>query len=1176
MATPQNLPAGPLFTSGNQIVDGNGNPVRIACIGWSGSNARNGVPEGLDQVNYQTVLNQLKQIGFNSIRLTFCDMMVIANDSPSAGSINTSLNPTLAGLTCMQVHDAIVTYCGTIGLRVVIDSHNNEGANNINFGANQINGLWYDVGGASDGTDAGGNVGHVTDAAFLAMWQSIATRYKGNAGILGYDLRNEPNTGPNGSDGSTWGDGSNQDIRAMYQRVGNAILAIDPTPLIFCEGIQHYSGTYFTGVAPDGINYGNGTVWTGESGDLSIVRTFPVTLNVPNKVVYSVHEYPPETSGNPGDAASTAKITQMTAIWGYLVKENKAPIYIGEMGSFFNGTAAQIAESTGWANMMVSYCNGTAAGGPTFAGAQQGVSTDWWVLAVDENPGGVPSFGILTAWSGGAARTNQYNVYSQLFYTGTAGSGGGPGPASPNGSVIFQPTSGQNGPLIDNVGNQWFITSHSEVVRNGVIDTTINFVVEVAWVTNLIWVNTSNGWFSWTGSVWQAGSNPFGSGPASPDRTTVTTVGPKIIDNSSIQWSITSSALVAINGVADTSTTGTVEIAWVSGLIWRENSTGQWFSTVVATPGHWTLGNNPLATPSANGTVVNTVGPAIIDTNLNQWTITSSSQVAFNGTPDATAGTVVQIGYFSGLIYAQQSSGQWIRTLTPGAWATTVSPFGGAPVASPNGTVITGPGVLNGSITDANGNVWTITIAATPGVGTLHVNGVLDTTLGDLIELAFVGNQIWIEHATNLWQFKTLPGDTWQPIGGTATSPLSTTGGTPGGTVWNIHNGILAWTGGATVALGARRSNNGVAYQCVMGGTTAANVGPTGTGSNILDGTVRWAFLSNVDFADRSGSLAALPATFTQSLIWQLWNEASQTTAAAVPFLNLTGHTMGTNTLTLTAAPQDSLRTLLASQSRPLTSTTLASAFLEPLAVAAAANYVTIADPNVIIDGLSFIDPTSASLSTILLTGDPNSTLVVRNCIFDGYSQDSGATMLALSSASSLILFTNCLFIDRQPSTGTFWAILCGSPNPALLRFVNCTFVAVNAPAGATPLINPSGTGYICRNCAFFGYGATGGYAGFTLDHCATDQANWGAGVDGGSNLFNLSAAGQFVNPAQDFRLLGNSALLNAAVTDLNNIPAGDDISGLMRKQGAAWDIGCWERLSYSTAEIRPTPIKFW
>ena len=129
------------------------------------------------------------------------------------------------------------------------------------------------------------------------------------------------------------------------------------------EWPQNYNATFATGTTSDGIAYGTGTTYFGNSGDLSLVRQYPVVLTNSGKVVYSVHEYPPETSGNANDAASALKIANMTAIWGYLVKENIAPVWIGEMGSYFNGTAAQIAESTAWMNMMISYMNGTTTGG---------------------------------------------------------------------------------------------------------------------------------------------------------------------------------------------------------------------------------------------------------------------------------------------------------------------------------------------------------------------------------------------------------------------------------------------------------------------------------------------------------------------------------------------------------------------------------------------------------------------------------------------------------------------------------------------------------------------------------------------------------------------------------------------------------------------------------------------
>jgi hypothetical protein len=69
--------------------------------------------------------------------------------------------------------------------------------------------------------------------------------------VIGYDLRNEPQSWPGSC---TWGDGSDTDIRLMYEQVGNAILAIDPDKLIICEGTQNYQSSFANvGPAPWGM-----------------------------------------------------------------------------------------------------------------------------------------------------------------------------------------------------------------------------------------------------------------------------------------------------------------------------------------------------------------------------------------------------------------------------------------------------------------------------------------------------------------------------------------------------------------------------------------------------------------------------------------------------------------------------------------------------------------------------------------------------------------------------------------------------------------------------------------------------------------------------------------------------------------------------------------------------------
>lgn len=65
----------------------------------------------------------------------------------------------------------------------------------------------------------------------------------------------------------------------------------------------------------------------------------------------------------------------------------------------------------------------------------------------------------------------------------------------------------------------------------------------------------------------------------SPDRTVVLAGSSNLItDNGGNTWGITSGNQVSINGAVDSTSANCIEIAWVSGIIWYENSAGQWRS----------------------------------------------------------------------------------------------------------------------------------------------------------------------------------------------------------------------------------------------------------------------------------------------------------------------------------------------------------------------------------------------------------------------------------------------------------------------------------------------------------------------------------------------------------------------------------------------------------------------
>ena len=342
------LPAGFLSTRGNQIVDRHGRPVRIACVGGMGTVVDS------DHLDYRlgpytdldSNIAAMKRIGFNCIRADFNDRCVN--------------HPEL-----MAQFDQLVATCKKYGLKVIFCHHNDE-ATPADWGnaAQQTNGLWYDAGPGTDGTDGAGDKGTVSNQVFLQDWVKMAKHWAGNSTVIGFDLDNEPHIGYGTPyNGENWGQGGPGDIWAMYTNVGNAIQAVDPGALIICEGLM------------DNTDKSSITWWM---MDLSHVATKPVILKIPHKVLYSVHEYPNE----PNDSGP-AYIARMNADWGYLIEQNIAPVWIGEMGASLDASdgdngSIPPARQKAWADTILSYMNGTAPDGPRFTKGEQPISGDWW------------------------------------------------------------------------------------------------------------------------------------------------------------------------------------------------------------------------------------------------------------------------------------------------------------------------------------------------------------------------------------------------------------------------------------------------------------------------------------------------------------------------------------------------------------------------------------------------------------------------------------------------------------------------------------------------------------------------------------------------------------------------------------------------------------------------------
>ncbi|MEA2789673.1 MAG: hypothetical protein QOG73_2079 [Acetobacteraceae bacterium] len=169
-------------------------------------------------------------------------------------------------------------------------------------------------------------------------------------------------------------------------------------------------------------------------------------------------------------------------------------------------------------------------------------------------------------------------------------------------------------------------------------------------------------------------------------------------------------------------------------------------------------------------------GGTITDADGNVWSITGTGQVAVNGVPDPTTANVLELAYVNGEIWQKNSADIWWSKTSPNAaweppYGTSVPPL---PVtASPNDTVAypTAPNSTTTqqvpTVVDASGNTWTINAS-----GQVAVNGVVDQTTANVVELAYVNGTVWQQNSSGLWWSKTSPASAWEPPYGTSANPI--------------------------------------------------------------------------------------------------------------------------------------------------------------------------------------------------------------------------------------------------------------------------------------------------------------------------------------------------------------------------------------------------------------------
>ncbi|MFI2663019.1 cellulase family glycosylhydrolase [Micromonospora carbonacea] len=351
---------GYLHTNGSKIVDSTGATVRLTGINWFGMETDNKTFHGLWSNNpWRGQLDTMARLGYNTLRIPYSNDAL--KPGATASGINDFVNPDLVGLSPLQILDKVIAYAGSKGMRVILDRHRPTAAGQSP--------LWY--------------TSTVSEATWINDWKMLAQRYANNPTVIGADLHNEPHaegTNP-AATGACWGCGdTTRDWRLAAERAGNAILGVQPNWLIFVEGVSCPSGG-LSNVWDNDPSNDEDCGWWG--GNLSKAGQFPVRLNVANRLVYSPHEYATSVYEQnwfkaPDYPANLPAIWDK--YWGYLYKQNIAPIMMGEFGS----TLADPRDKV-WLENLMAY-TGTGVNGMSFtywswnpnSGDTGGIALDDW------------------------------------------------------------------------------------------------------------------------------------------------------------------------------------------------------------------------------------------------------------------------------------------------------------------------------------------------------------------------------------------------------------------------------------------------------------------------------------------------------------------------------------------------------------------------------------------------------------------------------------------------------------------------------------------------------------------------------------------------------------------------------------------------------------------------------
>ncbi|HUS25586.1 MAG TPA: glycoside hydrolase family 5 protein [Candidatus Binatia bacterium] len=216
------------------VVDAAGAAVPIRGVNHFGFNTDILVPQFLWTMGWKEQLAQIKALGFNAVRLPIAPATLhVLTPVDQFSYIEPRRNADLLGKTSLQVLDLWMAEADRLGLYVLIDMHS--------VSTKRQYPSWFVLDSADWNLTWNGlpytQANWVSDLAF------VAARYVTNAHFMGIDLYNEPN----GAVRWFTGDATHPDPtyywKTAAETAGLAVLAANPSLLVFVEGINgNYDG----------------------------------------------------------------------------------------------------------------------------------------------------------------------------------------------------------------------------------------------------------------------------------------------------------------------------------------------------------------------------------------------------------------------------------------------------------------------------------------------------------------------------------------------------------------------------------------------------------------------------------------------------------------------------------------------------------------------------------------------------------------------------------------------------------------------------------------------------------------------------------------------------------------------------------------------------------------------